>query len=279
MAGASADTIESLKARIAALEKRPALAEATGYSPASAPGTATGFPELLRAPAGLLHEVFADQQRDGSAALGFIFGLARPLLTGQRPTLIYLQLARHARELGLPYGAGFSSFGLGLDQVIVGRIETLAELLWAMEEAIACEAVAAVVADLPGNEAALDFTVSRRLGIRTAATRTSAFLLRYGSGREASAARLRWKIAPAVSHGPLFDPQSPGPPRFAVTLEKGRLGAMAQRLEGTTLMLDWVEHGFVVADGGEPDRAVAGRTAAPSGAAPAVLGHRLPKAG
>ena len=43
---------------------------------------------------------------------------------------------------------GSTSFGLDPDAVVLIRTDTIVELLWAMEEAIACRAVAAVVADI-----------------------------------------------------------------------------------------------------------------------------------
>lgn len=277
MPGTRIDRIESLRAQIAALERRPLLAGDGPADPSRAPDS--GILGLLDARPRLLQEVFADDRRGAGAGLGFILGAARRLLTPQRPALIHLELVADAQELGVPYAPGFADFGIAAGQVILGRIETITELLWAMEEALACHAVAAVIADVPGAEKTLDFTVSRRLSLRTAATGTPAFMLRYGPDREASAAALRWRVAPAASAPPLFDPQAPGPPRFAVTLEKSRLGARAQRLEGQTFALDWVDHGFVVVERGAAEDAAARRVPAASRPEPAALGHRLHQAG
>jgi protein ImuA len=277
VSGADATTVESLKARIAALERRPLLNDAP-ESVAKLP-VLPGILDLAAAPGGLLHEVFSSEQRNSGAALGFTFGLARPLLTPSRPALIYLQLTADTQEMGFPYAMGFASFGVGADQIVLGRVDTLTELLWAMEEAIACKAVAAVIADIAQEHEMLDFKVSRRLSLRAAAARTSAFMLRYGSGREASAAKLRWRVMPAVSMEVEFDPLAPGPPRYSVTLEKSRLGAAAQRLEGQSFELDWVDHGFVVVERGRRERVIVQRKAAPSRALPSALGNRLHKAG
>lgn len=275
MEDARALDMERLRASIAALEKRPPLAESIvrqGHS-----GTAKPAAGLFPAPAGLLHEVFADTQRDGGGALGFAFGMARPLLSAQRPALIYLQLTADTQELGFPYAGGFSLLGITAEQVLLLRVESMTELLWAMEEALTCRAVAAVIADVAGHHRMLDFTVSRRLSLRTSATQASVFMLRYDEGREASAAALRWRIAPSLSSAPFFDPHAPGPPRFEVTLEKSRLGTRTARLEGTNYLLDWVDHGFVVVERDGAQRAAAGHPAIP-GAQPAALGDRLSQA-
>lgn len=235
--------LDALRAQIAALENRPLLTTdaVTELGRAEAAGEAS----LLSPPPGVLHEVFADEQRNGGSALGFALGLARTLLTGNRQAIIYLQLAADAQELGLPYGIGLKTFGIDPSRIVIGRIETLTELLWAMEEAIACRAVAGIVTDIMGHPKALDFTASRRLSLRAAAAGTSAFILRYGRDREASAAKLRWRVSPHPSAGQQFDHLSPGPPRFEIEIEKRRLGSKTQRAEGKRMIVDWTENGFV----------------------------------
>jgi protein ImuA len=285
MPGLARHDLAALRLKIAALEKRPLLAEgaamlAERLGKAANDATELADPlELLAAPNGLLHEVFADEQRQSGAALGFTFGLARQLLTSERQAVLYLQLVGEGQELGLPYGAGLLQFGIDPASLVIGRIDSMTELLWAMEEAIACRAVAGVIADLASHPKALDFTVSRRLSLRAAAAGTSAFVVRYGRGREASAAKLRWRITPAMSGELPFDPRAPGPPRFQIEIEKGRLGDKTQRAEGKTMLVDWTENGFVSV---EPERRPAiavRRTTPPSRSVAAALGHRLSQAG
>ncbi len=276
-----AKNVEGLRAYIAALEKRPLLGDtAAQTSLARWDAKTPGILDLLATPAGLLQEVFTDERRNGGAALGFALGLTRNLIAPSRPAILYLQLNSDTQEIGVPYALGLSRFGINPHELILGGLDSLADLLWALEEAIACQSVAAVIADVSGSDQeALDFTVSRRLSLRTTSSRTSAFLLRYGTGREASAAKLRWRLAPAPSSEMPFDPQAPGPPRFTVTLEKSRLGSKAQRLEGQTFVLDWVDHGFAVVERGGAKRVVQQRLEAPSRPEPAALGHRLSQAG
>lgn len=284
MPGLARHDLDALRLKIAALEKRPLLAEGAamlaerlGKVANDAAETADPL-ELLAAPNGLLHEVFADEQRQSGAALGFTFGLARRLLTAERQAVLYLQLSGEGQELGLPYGAGLKQFGIDPTKLVIGRIDSVTELLWAMEEAIACRAVAGVIADLASHPKALDFTVSRRLSLRAAAAGTSAFLVRYGRGREASAAKLRWRISPAISGELPFDPRAPGVPRFQIEIEKGRLGDKTQRTEGKTMLVDWTENGFVSVEPKRRTGTVVRRTAASSRPVAAPLGHRLSQA-
>lgn len=265
--------LEDLRARIAALEQRLPEAATAGISPEQEFGPL----DLFARPGGLLHEVFTDDLRGSGPALGFCLGLARPLLSPTRPALLYLQLSAQGQELGFPYALGLDRFGIAPTALLLCQVESVGEFLWALEEAIGCPAVAAVIADIAGHPEALDFTASRRLALRVAASRTTALLLRYGAGREASASTLRWRVLPAASEEPDFDPAAPGPPRFAVTLEKSRLGLRTRRLEGKSFALEWTDHGFVVvADAGGRR---AGHPAAAPRPHPALLGDRLSATG
>ena len=275
MLGTKLEKMEALRARIEQIEKRPLLAEGAALLRQGRDQ------DLLSTPGGLLHEIFSDEQRNGGAALGFALAQARGLLSAERPALLCMQLVREAQEMGLPYGAGLKSFGLDPDSVVLTRAENIVELLWAIEEAVSCRAVAAVVADIGSHPKALDFTATRRLSLRAQSAGTSVFFTRYGREREASAAKLRWRVSPSVSEPVAFDTRAPGGPRGRVELEKGRLGPAAQRAGTVDFLLDWTGNGFVVVDSGRvgegtsalPDRAPTSR------AVPPALGDRLSQAG
>jgi len=254
---------------MAQFDTRPPLAEA-----------AVAAAGLLATPPGHVHEIFADSPTEAGAALGFALGQALRQRRPGRPGLLIAQLRADAQELGLPYGAGFQGFGLAAEAIVLIRAETVTELLWALEEAVACRAVAAVVADLAGPHKALDFTASRRLALRTAASGASVLLTQYGAGRPASAARYRWRVVPRPSRAAPWDERAPGQPRWQVTLEKGRLGQAGRAdADGEVFVVDWTENGFVLA---EPQAAggarIAGGAARPR-ALPAALGHGLSQTG
>ncbi len=286
--------LDALRARIAEIEHRPAFGGRTaipalgsggGKSPQSGaePGEGDEGPvnPLPQLPGGLVHEIFTDQLRHGGLALGFALGLGGQQLTSERPALVHVQLLAEGQELGLPYAPGLIRFGVGPRQMVLVRARSMAEWLWAIEEAIACRAVAGVMAEVSGAPRALDFTASRRLSLRAEASGTSVYLIRYGAGREASAARLRWHVEPVLSGDVRWDRSAPGLPRFRIDIEKQRLGTNADATaEPRQLLLDWREnHGFTPL---EPARRLAGRTvpgpsrpAPPSRTHTAALGDRF----
>lgn len=265
---ARARILARLRAEIAALEKRPFLVEGARLV------RRDGRPVPFGAPAGLVHEIFADALRDGAAALGFALGQALGLITPERRAVLYLALSAEGQETGLPYGPGLAGFGLNPEALVVVRTAEFKALLWAMEEALGCPAVAAVVADIARGHKSLDFTASRRLSLRAAAGGASLLLLRYGREREASAAQLRWRVEPAASAAAEFDHHALGRPRFALTLEKG---VIAEGRAGDAFLLEWAENGFTPC---ETDRAdAAGFGPALPGPPSAELGDRLPRAG
>jgi protein ImuA len=256
----------TLRARIAAIEKRPPLAGSALLHRKAGLG-------FLASPPGLMHEIHAEAARSGGAGLGFALGQARALLRPERPAVYFMQLAHEGSELGRPYGAGLAAFGFDPKNLVFVSVRTVAELLWAMEEALACKAVAAVIADLGGEPKAFDFTASRRLAMRAASSGASLFVLRYGAERVASAAQLRWCVEPAPSGEMRFDPQAPGEARWQVTLERSRLGHAGKTRESSWLV-SWNNDFELAGTGDEPAGRIAGAAALP-GAHPAVLGSRL----
>jgi protein ImuA len=270
------ETLAALRTRIASIEKRPALADpALAGTRKAAPGLAA-----ITLPQGLLHELFTDSLQQSAAMLGFGLGLARLLETPGRNAALFVQLTHEAQQTGLPYGPGLAGFGIDPARLIVARLATPVELLWAIEEAVACQAIAVVIADIGSHPKALDFTASRRLSLRAGQSGASVMLLRYGGEREASAARLRWRIDPVLSQPPPFDRDAPGGARWRVTLEKGRLGNGLGEA-GAELWLDWTDDGFVTLPpaGGSAVREPDAVETALSRSPPAALGHRIAQAG
>lgn len=227
-------TLAALRDRIAG------IVDLSVAAPEDRAAAAASLSHPLALPGGRLHEIFTDERRNAGATLGFSLALARDLLAPSRPAVIYLQLNRDAQEMGLPYGAGLASFGFDPNMLLLVRADTIVELLWAAEEALACRAVAAVIADIAGQPKALDFTVSRRLSLRATKDGASFFFLRYGQWREATAAQFRWHLEPVLSAETPFDPRAPGTPQWQARLEKGAVGTSRQ----TEWLLGWTQNGF-----------------------------------
>ncbi len=275
VSGSKAARLETLRTRIAALEARGPGMTAQASAPVPAGVSGEGRPFVFTPPPGVLHEVWADTPLHAGAALGFSLGQALQLAAPARPAVLWLQLGHDAQETGLVYAPGLAAFGADPDRLVMGRLARMTDLLWAIEEAVACPAVAAVIAETGGHHADLDFTATRRLGLRAHTGGASVLLVRTGRGREASAARFRWHVAPAPSAAKAFDARAPGAARWQVRLEKGmRHGRYKEGAD--ELMLEWTKDGFAIAAGGDarPDKA---GSAALHGAAFPALGHRLPE--
>ena len=258
MSGSKANTLKALKEKIATFETRPVLSETDAAAPAAG---------LLATPRGYVHEIFAETLVNTGAAFGFALAQARTMLSAERPGLLIFQLKSDAQELGLPYGLGFRAFGLEASAFVLIRTDTIVELLWALEEAIACRAVGAIVADIAYPHKTLDFTASRRLALRTAASGAAVFLVRYARDREATAARYRWRVEPQISAPLPFDDRAPGPPRWLLTLEKGSLTGRKAGPEGEHYLVDLTENGLVQADIAGTDRSRAAAVEAQIGRA------------
>ena len=269
MVSSKASTLAALKERIASFETRPALRETE----------AAAGPGLLATPRGYVHEIFADTLMNAGAAFGFALAQAKTMLSPERPGLLIFQLKSDEQELGLPYGLGFRAFGLDATAFVLIRTDTIVELLWGLEEAIACRAVGAIVADIAYPHKALDFTSSRRLSMRTAASGGAVFLVRYARDREATAARYRWRVEPQISAPQPFDDRAPGPPRWLLTLEKGSLSGRKAGPSGERYLVDLTENGLVQADIASTDHPRAPAVEALPHAAPAAVGDRLPQTG
>ncbi|MBJ3786524.1 ImuA family protein [Devosia sediminis] len=229
------------------------------------------FPAL---PAGLVQEIFADASRDGGLGMGFALAQAKALLTEQRPSVFYLQLASDAQTFGMPYGPGLASFGLHPSAMVIVRTADMMEFLWAVEEVISCSAVAAVVADIRGTPKLLNFTASRRLSLRASAHHVSLFLLRYGASAQSSASHLRWRVLPHRSGRNPYDIRAPGAPRWRLKLEKGRVAG--QRNEW---FLEWTDNGLAVFTSPSAGSHAPRAPAPLSGFVPALLGDGFSQAG
>lgn len=259
--------LAALRDTIADIERKPALAEAANR-PRGEPGT---FPAL---PAGLVQEIYTDGARDSGASLAFALTQARSLLTTRRSTIYYVQLASEGQFFGLPYGPGLHWFGIDPAKLVIVRVTDMTDFLWATEEATACRAVAAIVAEVKGNPKLLSFTASRRLSLRASANRVSLFMLRASSRRESSAGHLRWRVMPHRSARHAFDDRAPGNARWHLKLERGRIAG-----NQVDWMLEARKNGFAVFSS-QPTGLGRSQIEAPvPGAPPALLGHRLSQAG
>ena len=121
------------------------------------------------------------------------------------------------REAGAPFLPGIGRALLRAD------LSRPADVLTAMEDALASPAIAGVVGEIWGDPAALDFTATRRLAMRAEAAGRPCWLVRRAASVQASAARMRWRVAAWPSYPLADDPGAMGDPCWRVELFKSRL--------------------------------------------------------
>ena len=100
-------------------------------------------------------------------------------------------------ESGAPYGPGLETCGLAPEQLLTVAAARRCDLLWAMEEALRCRAVSAVIGELRHGE--IDSVAVRRLSLAAAQSGALALLLRSSPPQDASTAATRWVVSAAPS--------------------------------------------------------------------------------
>jgi len=206
--------IEELRQRLQALQKPAGIEDGPGLlplGPSAVDGVLGGG--LAR---GALHEIAAAGEAHLAAATGFALGLAGG---GQPVCWIAEDMAQ--LESGAPYGPGLDPFNLAPERLLTVAVPHARDLLWAMEEALRCRAIGAVIGELRHGE--LDAVAVRRLSLAAAEHGALALLLRAKPRSDASTAATRW-IAGAAPSAPVRAEFGFGAPRFAVHLVRNRRG-------------------------------------------------------
>jgi protein ImuA len=145
-------------------------------------------------PRAALAEVFADASADGGRHGFVLAGLGAG-------TVVWVQDRPSRREGGRPCAVGVAqALGVWPDllHLEVGRP---ADVLWAMEEALGCPGLAAVVGEVWGEPSVLGFAATKRLALRAEASGVQAWLIRRAASPDLSAARERWRVASLASPG------------------------------------------------------------------------------
>lgn len=158
-----------------------------------------------------LAELFASSPRDGGWA-GFL--LAQ--LDRDRP-LLWVQERMAILEGGRVYPPGMQF----TDLIHVEARDSRAAL-WAMEEGLRCAAIGAVIGEIWGDPAALDFTATRRLAVAAERHGVAAWLVRLGGHAGLSGARRRWRVGSAPSLDHPLNHRAPGVPVWDAELFRVR---------------------------------------------------------
>jgi protein ImuA len=157
-----------------------------------------------------LCELFAASPRDGGWA-GFLL----PQVDASRPVL-WVQERMAILENGRVYPPG-----LGIDLIHIEARDARAAL-WAMEEGVRCSTLSAVIGELYGDPAALDFTATRRLAVASERSGVPCWLVRLGGAANLSGARMRWRVGSAPSLPNPLDARAPGTAAWDAELFRAR---------------------------------------------------------
>lgn len=151
------------------------------------------------------------------AATGFLLSS----LSQTGGPVLWVQDHMSRRENGRLYTPALPAFGI-THPVLQVHVSHPRDVLWAMEEGAACAGLSAVIGEIHGAPAALDFTATKRLAMRAEASGVPVFLLRSGDPGVLSAARARWRITslPSLTHP--HDSRAPGTPQWDLDLFRAR---------------------------------------------------------
>ena len=164
-------------------------------------------------PVGAVHEFLAEGDENSAVSSGFIAGLLSPLMCG-KGAVVWISSRRFI------FPPSLRQFGIMADRVIFIDVPKEKDKLWVMEEALKCNALSAVVAEIPE----ISFTNSRRLQLAVEQSRVTGFILRNNPRHLVNtASACRWRIS-ALASEPEEGFPGVGFPRWKVELIKVRNG-------------------------------------------------------
>jgi len=177
-----------------------------------------------------LHELFAADPDDASAATGFAILLTLRASLDSKP-VIWVREDRGCRNTGHLHAPGIAELGGDPDRFFTVHAPDALTLLRAGADIVKCGAVGAVVIEPWGKAPGLDLTASRRLALAAVRSGVMTLVVRSGSDPHPSAAQTRWRIASAPSRALTAD--APGAAAFDIEMLRHRGGTpgFAARLE------------------------------------------------
>lgn len=165
-----------------------------------------------------IHEVFCEG-RQGAAATGFVMGLAGRVCA-RRP-LLWVRQDFSEIETGALSMSGLAELGLDPRRVVMVRAADVESALRTSADALACDALGAVVLELWGEIRQFDLVASRKLTLAAQGSGVTGLLLRMAAQPLPSTAETRWMLRAA--HSPPGAAWS-GAPRFDAELLRNRHG-------------------------------------------------------
>jgi protein ImuA len=171
-----------------------------------------------------VHEVFAEGHQ-GAAATGFIAGIAGRL--ARRKPLVWVRQDFAEIESGALSPGGLAELGLDPRLLVTVRAADIEAALRATADALACDALGAVVLETFGEARQFDLVASRKLTLAAQSSGVTALLLRVGANPAPSTAETRWIVRAA--HSPSVAAWSAwGAPVFDANLVRNRHGPVGR---------------------------------------------------
>lgn len=210
---ADKSVIEELQRRILKLQ---------GNQPASDQSQSLGLGAIEHAfpgrvfPRAAIHELISINSESAVSTNGFMSVMLSALMA-QNGSCLWISTRRTI------FPPALKAFGIEPERILFVDVLNVKEALWAMEEALKCNALTAVV----GEFTALTFDDSRRLQLAIERSRVTGFIHRYRPKIENTLTCVsRWKITPLISDA---QDQFPGMafPKWKVDLLKVRNGKPA----------------------------------------------------
>lgn len=164
-------------------------------------------------PLGAVHEFLSAGAEAAAATSGFIAGLLAGLM-GSCGTTLWISSARTL------FPPALRNFGIQPDRFIFIDLQKEKHTIWAMEEALKCGALTAVVGEMQE----ISFTASRRLQLAVEESQVTGFILRNNPRKlNTTACVSRWKITPLPSES-VDDLPGIGFPQWKIELLRIRNG-------------------------------------------------------
>lgn len=227
MTGARTNTLASLRGSIERIEAHADAAAPARVALGHAEADATLQGGLALA---AVHEVFAEG-RQSAAATGLIAGLAGlASLAGRvnaRRPLVWIRQDFAEIESGALSMAGLAELGLDPRCLVTVRAADVDTALRTAADALACDALGAVVLELWGETRQLDLVASRKLTLAAQASGVTGLLLRVAAQPQPSTAETRW-IARAAHSPPASVGSAWGAPVFDAQLVRNRHGPVGR---------------------------------------------------
>lgn len=177
-----------------------------------------------------VHEVFAEGHQ-GAAATGFLAGIAGRM--APRKPLVWVRQDFAEIESGALSPNGLAELGLDPRLLVTVRAADVETALRTTADALACDALGAVVLETFGEARQLDLVASRKLTLAAQSSGVTALLLRVGATPAPSTAETRWIVraahSPPAATSMLAAPWSAwGAPVFDAQLIRNRHGPVGR---------------------------------------------------